>query len=418
MANDYTNTGEHYLPVPAITDQFSYSRDINTLRIQINKGLAGLAAYDSNGSNYVLAAANAGAILSSVGAAPRGRVIGAASGQDPTLSFQLNTGAALSTAWTFGVDDSDSDKFKIESDATIGTAPEFTLDASGNARFLGDLIVQGGDIGVDADTDLLGLAANALTIRGSAQATLADAMAITALSGASGSFTGIGIGRTVSEVSISICAAAGQYFPGAAAGDFVINKASGAICLDATDSVIAPAIYVSASNAGVGINSVDKPTANGTGCLFFGDSQEPTLAANTCAFYGDDVAGTVEAFAVDEAGNQVQLTQHNETTGEVIHWSANSYSGRKLLIWMERAFRALERITGEQYVVETWRPVEQCRDWNAVQAQQAAARDAEIAAWDVLDAMSKRDRSAPEPFRAKAVPAYIATAMKAQGRAV
>ena len=112
MANDYTNTGEHYLPVPAITDQFSYSRDISTLRIQINKGLAGLASYDSNGSNYVLAAANAGAILSSVGASPRGRVIGAASGQDPTLSFQLNTGAALSTTWTLGVDDSDSDKPK------------------------------------------------------------------------------------------------------------------------------------------------------------------------------------------------------------------------------------------------------------------------------------------------------------------
>ena len=419
MANDYTNTGEHYLPVPAITDQFSYSRDISTLRIQLNKGLAGVAAYDSSGSNYVLAAANAGAILSSVGASPRGRVIGAASGQDPTLSFQLHTGAALATAWTLGVDDSDSDIFKIESDATIGTAPEFTLKpTSGDARILGDLIVQGANIGLDADTDLIAMAVDVLSINGSLGVGIAspavkfqveNGYLLVNWGGSPGVGSGIRIASAVSSTHYNWMIGAQNNVN--AGFEITPSTATGGTTFST------PALVCFATGA-VGIGTTTGPSAAGAGTLVFGDKAEPTLAANTAGLYADDVAGTVEMFAVDEAGNQVQLTQHDETTGEVIHRSTNSYSGREILIWMERAFRDLETLTGKRYVIETWRPVERCRDWNTVQAQQAVARDAEIAEWDALDVTSKRDRRAPTSFVVKPIPVYIEAAMRSQGRAV
>ncbi|MCR4340748.1 MAG: hypothetical protein NUW01_12775 [Gemmatimonadaceae bacterium] len=132
MADDYTNTAEHRIAVPAITDQWNFTREITNLRTRLNQGLRGAAAYNVDGTNYVLSADNAGSLLSRGGGFPRGSIIGAASAQDPYLTFYLNTGAALSGVWSAGVDDSDSDKFKIESDTSIGTAPELTIDTSGN----------------------------------------------------------------------------------------------------------------------------------------------------------------------------------------------------------------------------------------------------------------------------------------------
>jgi len=60
------------------------------------------------------------------------------------------------------------------------------------------------------------------------------------------------------------------------------------------------------------LGTTTSPTSAATKVLVLGDNAgEPVLGANTAAFYAADVAGTVEAFAVDEAGNQVQLTQHD-----------------------------------------------------------------------------------------------------------
>ena len=133
MANDYTNTSAHYIPVPAITDQWNFTREITNLRERLNKGMAGQAAYNSAADNYVLAATNAGAILSSaVSSVARGHVIGAASGQDPTLSFMTHDGAALTTRWAIGVDDSDSDAFKVQAAAALTTGQQFQVSANGD----------------------------------------------------------------------------------------------------------------------------------------------------------------------------------------------------------------------------------------------------------------------------------------------
>lgn len=49
--------------------------------------------------------------------------------------------------------------------------------------------------------------------------------------------------------------------------------------------------------------------AAGTKCLIFGDGTAPSgMASNTAGLYADDVAGTVNVFAINEAGVVVQLT--------------------------------------------------------------------------------------------------------------
>jgi len=118
MANDYTNTGEHYLPVPAITDKFSYSRDIADLRKLLSKGMTATAAFDSNADNFLLAAGNAGTLISSADTAPRGRVASITADTDATLLFQDYDGAALTDKWVIGYDDS-SGAFAIHDAATI-----------------------------------------------------------------------------------------------------------------------------------------------------------------------------------------------------------------------------------------------------------------------------------------------------------
>jgi len=61
---------------------------------------------------------------------------------------------------------------------------------------------------------------------------------------------------------------------------------------------------------GIG-NSNTWPSANDGKVLVFGDNAaDPTMGADTAGIYAKDVTGTVEMFAVDEAGNVTQLSQH------------------------------------------------------------------------------------------------------------
>ena len=66
---------------------------------------------------------------------------------DPFLSFALSG----TQTFTMGVDDGDSDKFKIGTSA-IGTSTALTLDSSGNLVVAGDLTVSGDDITMGTNT--------------------------------------------------------------------------------------------------------------------------------------------------------------------------------------------------------------------------------------------------------------------------
>ena len=391
MANDYTNTAEHYIPVPAITDQWNFTRDITNLRTRLNKGMAGMAAYDASASNYILAAANAGSILSSAGVAPRGRIIGAASGQDPQLSFQLNTGAALATAWTFGVDDSDADKLKIEYAATLGSAtPAVSIQSTGQMG-----------IGVAAPVGWLHAKAGASGV------TAAPGLGLNTA----------GIIESDTHTGLAIFCPSG--YVGALLFSDANATASGRIWYDHTNEqmqfIVGGSERIRIAPAGnLLLGTTTSPSSAGTKALVLGDNAgEPVLGVNTAAFYAADVLGTVEAFAVDEAGNQVQLTQHDETTGEVIHRSVNVYTGREMLILIEQMAKELERLTGTRFFVETQRPAERRRDWNAVQAGQRTRREQEIAAWDEMAATGDAIGDRPTEHAVKPAPPYIRAAMEA-----
>ena len=67
---------------------------------------------------------------------------------DPHLSLQIGG----TDKFTIGVDDSDSDKFKIDTGGTVGGATKFTLDSSGNVTIAGDLTVSGSSTATVATT--------------------------------------------------------------------------------------------------------------------------------------------------------------------------------------------------------------------------------------------------------------------------
>lgn len=100
------------------------------------------------------------------------------------------------------------------------------------------------------------------------------------------------------------------------------------------------------------------PGGTATKALIFGDNAgNPTPGANTAGIFAKDVAGTVEMFGVDEAGNVNQLTPHNYSMVNPIpgtlHWAqyqANFYVGVEKTYDMERALLDLQALTGKQYI--------------------------------------------------------------------
>lgn len=156
--------------------------------------------------------------------------------------------------------------------------------------------------------------------------------------------------------------------PGVATADFNI--------VDTSNNV---KFYVDVSDGAVGIGSDAIPSANGSKVLFFGDNTaDPTMASNTAGFYGKDVAGTVEAFAVDEGGTAAQLTAHNfagpvQPLPGTLHWSSyhrNAYMGVEKWYDIERALLALEALTGETFIHTRQIPFSERLNWEQEQAKQ------------------------------------------------
>lgn len=102
-------------------------------------------------------------IISSVENSNRGRIQPLTAGNDPTLTFQLLSGSTLTDTWTLGTDDSDSDKFKIESAATLGSSPEFSMDTSGNATISNQLLIKSPGAASLIGTPTLGVLLDATT---------------------------------------------------------------------------------------------------------------------------------------------------------------------------------------------------------------------------------------------------------------
>lgn len=130
-------------------------------------------------------------------------------------------------------------------------------------------------------------------------------------------------------------------------------------------------------NLGIGSNTL--PTANATSILFLGDNAaQPTMGSNTAGLYGyDPGTTTVELWAVDELGNDTQLSSHPfggefaPDPDEPLPYAVchqNRLLGRKQIIDISRMARLLERQFGVQLVHDYTLPIEKTEKWQEIEA--------------------------------------------------
>lgn len=311
MADDYTNTAEHYIPVPAIGDQWQYTREWVNLRERLNKGLAGTAAYCVDADNYVLATTNAGALLSRGGGYPRGSVIGAASGQDPYLTLYTNTGAALVAEWSIGADDSDTDKLMIGTGADL-SAPKVTITEAG--------LVGIGGTAPAAKLDIVGTYGNASGLRVTGSSVIGGMY--------DGQYDYLAVGTISNDTLILI------------ANDTIICQ-------------IKPDKGLWMVNAGAA----------------------PATQSGYAGIYADGAAGACELYGIDGAGNTGILTPHDRVRGEAFHRSRNLYTGRQETIWHERVAHVVEEcakalgIVHEPLIEVEWTSQAARRKWGAAEPE-------------------------------------------------
>lgn len=83
---------------------------------------------------------------------------------------------------------------------------------------------------------------------------------------------------------------------------------------------------------------------NGDGAgadIVFGPNQNASIFSN---------AG--ELYAKDQAGNVTQISPHDPETGEWIYFSKNVKTGKVVRVDMEKLVKAVEKLTGEKFIVE------------------------------------------------------------------
>ncbi|MBI2870457.1 MAG: hypothetical protein HYY14_01975 [Candidatus Omnitrophica bacterium] len=80
----------------------------------------------------------------------------------------------VGSVWAIGIDNSDTDSLKFSVDNTnadVGATTQLTLTRAGNLTLAGDLFVEGSNVGLASDTNLLALASTVLTVDGTLAAT-------------------------------------------------------------------------------------------------------------------------------------------------------------------------------------------------------------------------------------------------------
>lgn len=98
-------------------------------------------------------------------------------------------------------------------------------------------------------------------------------------------------------------------------------------------------VFMCSLNGNVIINnSITDPTT-GTKCLIFGDGTAPSgLDSNTAGLYADDVSGTVNMFAINEAGDKTQVSgDFVVAPGRFIFANAAAYLMRTKVTWTNGA---------------------------------------------------------------------------------
>lgn len=74
--------------------------------------------------------------------------------------------------------------------------------------------------------------------------------------------------------------------------------------------------------------------------------------------YSKEVSGKEEVFVKDENGNETQISPHDPETGEWRYYSKNIKTGKVVEVNMEKLVKAVEKLTGEKFMIETIEEIE------------------------------------------------------------
>ncbi len=180
----------------------------------------------------------------------------------------------------------------------------------------------------------------------------------------------------------------------------------------------------------VGIGTTAFPS--GTAGLVFADGTAlSSLGTNTAGLYANDVAGTVEMFAIDEGGSATQISPHNFTlftpdSAEIFPWSyysENRYLGEEVNVDVARLARAVETLTGQQFVFTRSLPVSERLEWLTTQWVQVLVMQRAYEQWEIMRGAFVPTReqpvfiqeAPPDPV-VKRPPAWLLARLQAQGR--
>jgi hypothetical protein len=170
-------------------------------------------------------------------------------------------------------------------------------------------------------------------------------------------------------------------------------------------------ISESNGNVGIGTTTPGGSSTTGTAILSIGNGIAPVGGvANQVSLFSADVSSSAELFAMDEAGNTLQLTPHPSKfldnlplKGREYPWaysSANPYLGKSINVDMMGAIRAIEKLSGEKFIYLEDLPIDECADWDAGQEAQYILRQQEIdTAKSRLDEIEKKLAIETDPKR-------------------
>jgi len=252
---------------------------------------------------------------------------------DSTVNFLLPG----ITRWQMGIDNSDSDKFKISPSVNVGVDPAITIDTAGNVGINHNNPQRILHIHEDSGGEALTQYTNDTT--------------------GSTNTDGVVVGLNVSE-GAQIWNFESDYFRVGTSNTERMRITSGGTLLIGTTT---------------GTGSSDK-------AIVFGDnSSDVTPGSNTSAIYGKDVSGTVEVFVADEAGNATQISPHNFTNytpraDDTFPWSyhsRNEYLGVERSVDISGAILALEELTGKTFIHDKQIPK---KDWQLTKREQLITR--------------------------------------------
>jgi hypothetical protein len=258
--------------------------------LQVNPGAAGSVTASSAWNNVVIEDSSHSAISIFGGTTSyKGLVFG-----DSTDSFAaaLLWASNILTLSCYSTSSTAKIQFKVYNGHLA-----LTLESDKNATFVGDIRVDGGDIGISADTNLIQLAANQVDINGALDVN----------------------GTTPALYMIES--------DGSANENWAFTVAGGELYIStATDAKSRSTRVLIRRDGALLCDNV---------------SSNPATPSNSAGIFAKDVSFSAECFTIDEADNVTQISPHDPLTGETYLNTYNTRTNRSLILRNERFIRRM-----------------------------------------------------------------------------